>query len=443
MQKGILLEVEGRTGIVLTPEGEFRRVPLPAGDPAVGDEILVPEAGAEPWRWTWGWVAAAAAVLLMVLSPVGYWQWSLGQPAALVMIDINPSVELTVNGRRHVVEAQGLNPDGQEVLEQVEWRRQPVEDVARAIAAQAIQLGKLNPAADDSAVVVAVAPLGGRTLPGSLSQTIVEQSRTALREVVAEEAESQGAAPQAGVAVLEATADEVEEARRQDLTVPKLLILEEVQADHPEVTADAIRAVPPGQFLKSLGIHPSEVFSRAEQRRTQAGPGNRANADDDDDDDDRGRPGRGNQNNPGNGNPGKGNPGKDSPGKDNPGKDKPGKDKPGKDNPGKDNPGKDKPGKDSPGKDNPGRDNPGKVNPGPGKDNPGKDKPVKDNPGKSKPGRGGDDDDDRPRPGQGNQSNPGKGNPGKGNQGSPGQGNQGRPGQANPGNPGSGANRGR
>ena len=48
MGKGILLELEGRTGIVLTPEGEFRRVPLPAGDPAVGDEILVPRPAPNP-----------------------------------------------------------------------------------------------------------------------------------------------------------------------------------------------------------------------------------------------------------------------------------------------------------------------------------------------------------------------------------------------------------
>ena len=192
------------------------------------------------------------------------------------------------------MEAQGLNPDGQEVLEQVEWRRQPVEDVARAIAAQAIQLGKLNPAADYSAVVVAVAPLGGED---PARQPFADDRRavgTALREVVAEEAESQGAAPQAGVAVLEATADEVEEARKQDLTVPKLLIPGGgAGRSSGGGDGDAIRAVPPGQFLKSLGIHPSEVFSRAEQRRTQAGPGNRRSADDDDDDDDRGRPGAG------------------------------------------------------------------------------------------------------------------------------------------------------
>ena len=129
MQKGILLEVEGRTGIVLTPSGEFRRVPLPAGHPAVGDEIPVPEAGAWHSFFSWTWVAAAAAVLLMLLVPTGYWHWTLAQPAALVMIDINPSIQLTVNGRRQVVAAEGLNLDGREVLDAIQWRRQPVEQV--------------------------------------------------------------------------------------------------------------------------------------------------------------------------------------------------------------------------------------------------------------------------------------------------------------------------
>ncbi|WP_273379853.1 anti-sigma factor domain-containing protein [Symbiobacterium thermophilum] len=496
MQKGILLEVEGKTGIVLTPTGEFRRVPLPAEDPVVGDEILVPalDAGTGLRRWARIWAAAAAAVLLAVLAPVGYWHWSLAQPAALVMIDINPSIQLTVNGRRHVVEAEGLNADGQEVLDQIEWRRRPVEAVTRAIAAQAIRLGKLNPAAEDNAVVVAVAPLAGTGRSAGLTQSVVEQSRSALQFVVVQEAESQGAAPLAGVAVVQATPDEVEEARRQDLTVPRLIILEEVQADHPEVTADAIRDVPPGQFLKSLGIDPGEVFSRAEQRRAPAQPaatpaaagdrGVHGRADDGREErhsnswwnlwtgnsgkdssgkGDRGKdkpgkdsPGKGNpgaanpgksnpvKDGPGAANPGKSNPVKDGPGKDNPGKSNPVKDGPGAANPGKSNPVKDgpgaaNPGKSNPVKDGPGKDNPGKSNPGkdgPGKDNPGKSNPVKDGPGKDNPGKSnpGKDGPGAANPGK---SNPGKDGPGKDN---PGKSNPGKdgPGKANPGksNPG-------
>ena len=273
MQKGILLEVEGRTGIVLTPSGEFRRVPLPAGHPAVGDEIPVPEAGAWHSFFSWTWVAATAAVLLMLLVPTGYWHWTLAQPAALVMIDINPSIQLTVNGRRQVVAAEGLNADGREVLDAIQWRRQPVEQVAGAIAAQAVAMGKLNPAAEESAVVMAVAPLEGKVLRPSLSQDIVERSRTALHEVVAEQAQSLGDEPRTGVAVVQATAEEVEEARKQDLTLPQLIILEEIQAEHPEVTSDAIRDQAPGKFLKELGINPSELLSRAEQRRSEATAG--------------------------------------------------------------------------------------------------------------------------------------------------------------------------
>lgn len=506
MQKGILLEVEGRTGIVLTPAGEFRRVPLPAGDPVVGDEIPVSEteAGLSPGirRRAWGWVAAAAAVLLAVLSPVGYWQWSLGQPAALVMIDINPSLQLTVNGRRQVMDAEGLNADGQAVLEQVEWQRRPVEQVTRAIAAQAIQLGKLNPAADDSAVVVAVAPLAGKSVPVRLTQAIVEQSRTALQTAVVQGAESQGAAPLAGVAVMEATPDEVEEARRQDLTVPRLILLEELQAEHPEVTADAIRQVPPGQFLKSLGIHPGEVLSRAEQRRTQTGKALPAAADPGGDGkDDGGRKGPGNANSPGKGNPGNGSPGRggddrgqdgrSQPNRGNPGKGSPGGSSPGKGNAegnssgrgsagasgsGKDNTGlslwnalwnslwrgagddddvrrkddRSQPGPATPG--NPGRSTPGKgdsgaSNPGkntPGANTPGKNPPGVSTPGKGNAGRGADQDDrrkdDRRQPGPATPGNPGKNTPGKGDSGASTPGKN-PPGAGTPGkgNPGRGA----
>jgi len=355
MQKGILLEVEGRTGIVLTPSGEFRRVRLPAGELAVGDEIPVSETESRIRDRASGWVTAAAAVLLALL--VGYWQWNLTRPAALVMIDINPSVQLTVNGRSQVIQAEGLNEDGREVLAEVVWRRQPVEDVAAAIAARAVALGKLNPVSESSAVVMAVAPVSDRELSDSLSQGIVERSRSALQAVVAAEAESLGVAPRTGVAVVSATAAEVEEARKQDLTLPRLIILEELQADYPEVTADAIRTASPGAFLQELGISPSEVFSRAEQRRSEAvpaaGSAGKGEATD---------PGRANPSNSGQGNPGRSEGGKDS-GKGS-GKGSEGNpDKGNQGNPGKGNLGNSGKGNEgNPDRGNPG--NPGKGNPG-------------------------------------------------------------------------------
>lgn len=264
MGKGILMEVEGRTGVVLTPKGEFRRVPLPKGALDIGDEIEFQEsAGLRLW------IAAAAAVLLMALSPFAYQQWALAQPAALVQIDINPSIQLTLNGRQQVIAAQGLNADGEQVLEGLSLYKLPVDEATRKITARAVAMGKLDPAAEISAVVVAVAPAGEEELSEEAAGEIAARSKIAVQTEVREQAEAKGEAARTQVAALEATKEEVELAREQGITLPKLIILQEVKESHPEVTAEAIAKVGPGKFVHSLGLNPGDIFSKAEKKHNK------------------------------------------------------------------------------------------------------------------------------------------------------------------------------
>lgn len=263
MGKGILLEVEGRRGVVLTPQGEFRRVPLPKGSFDIGDEVAYQE---RP-TMRWGWVAAAAALLLALLSPVGYQQWALAQPMALMMIEINPSLQLTLNGRDQVIQAVGLNSDGEAILTELDWAKRPADEVARAITAQAVAAGKLDPSREEGAVVMAFAPAGTKELAPEKAQALLQRSKEAVQQEVVHQAEAKGSEPKAQVAAIEGTAQDLQEASAQGLTLPKWAIYREIQAEHPEVTVESFKAVPPGQLMKELKINPSEIFSQAEHHR--------------------------------------------------------------------------------------------------------------------------------------------------------------------------------
>jgi len=266
MGKGILLEVEGRSGVVLTPKGEFKRVPLPHSAFDIGSEIAYKETTTPRW----GWIAAAAAVLLMLVSPVGYNAWTLAQPAALVMIEINPSIQLTVNGREQVIKAEGLNADGLMILEGINWQKRSVEEVTRLITAKAVASGKLDPGAESSAVVVAVAPVeAGKARSEEAAHVIAARSKIAVQTEVQVQAEAKGKTAKTQVAAVEATIKEVEAAKVQGLTLPKLIILQEVQATRPEVSAEALKEQGPGKFLHGLGISPSVIFSQAEERHNK------------------------------------------------------------------------------------------------------------------------------------------------------------------------------
>lgn len=62
---------------------------------------------------------ASVCALLLLCAGIGNWYfWEM--PVAYVSIDVNPSVELTLNRRNRVTDAEGRNKDGEAVLKQVQ-----------------------------------------------------------------------------------------------------------------------------------------------------------------------------------------------------------------------------------------------------------------------------------------------------------------------------------
>jgi hypothetical protein len=185
--KGVLLEMAGRQAVVLTPQGEFKKIPAPRGTWEIGDEVEFAESKGGPVWARWGATAAAAAVL-MIGSFAGYNQYTLTVPVAVVTVDINPSLELTLNKKDQVLKALPLNADGELVLQGVTWQRKPFDQVVRAVTERAVEEHKLNPTDETSAVLVGVAPLEKAALPTDQAERIVEHARAAVSAEVTEAA---------------------------------------------------------------------------------------------------------------------------------------------------------------------------------------------------------------------------------------------------------------
>jgi hypothetical protein len=260
--KGVLLELQGRQAVVLTPQGEFIRVPAPGGSLEIGDEIEFAETRSTPWA-KWGLVAAAAVVLLV--APAGYQTYALAQPVAIVTVDINPSVQLTLNKKDQVLKVDALNQDGSLVLNGLEYRRQPVGEVVAEIAAKAVEVQKLNVADDAGAVVVAVAPVNAKDLPKTQADRIRDAAYSAVTTVVQATAKEKGVEPKANVLAVEATAAEKAEAQQIGISPGKLITGKEIQQVAPQVRLEDLKDVGPGKLLKNLNINPGEVFGQAEK----------------------------------------------------------------------------------------------------------------------------------------------------------------------------------
>lgn len=121
-----------RSLVVLTPEGEFVEVPGSPGE--VGEEIGFSLLRRAALHRRLLLTASAAAVLLLAAFALPRLSiFDEPKVAAYVAIDINPSVEIGVDKRRSVVELLALNPDGERVIEGVEYRKRPVGEVAADI----------------------------------------------------------------------------------------------------------------------------------------------------------------------------------------------------------------------------------------------------------------------------------------------------------------------
>lgn len=134
-ERGMVVKIKGRSCIVLTPEGEYREVPLPNnGEAGVGREIPLKRKKSLPY---FGHFMVAASLCLFILAGLFY-PGATPQAAAYLTIDINPSIELAVSPDRRVLSARGLNADGEKILAGVRIEELVLQEAIERIVAQAV-----------------------------------------------------------------------------------------------------------------------------------------------------------------------------------------------------------------------------------------------------------------------------------------------------------------
>lgn len=143
------MESNDKWTVVLTPEGEFMKIPSHPHH-LEGKEVSfrVSATVAMPKKkksWTppvIRGVAFAAACLLLLVMVFPFFGGS--QAYAAVTFDINPSLELEVDEQAKVIEAIPFNEEAQKLLDTVEWKGLTLSEVTLDIIEQAEQMGYMN-----------------------------------------------------------------------------------------------------------------------------------------------------------------------------------------------------------------------------------------------------------------------------------------------------------
>ncbi|MEB3101045.1 anti-sigma-I factor RsgI family protein [Ferviditalea candida] len=180
MNRGIVMEMDSGHVVVMTPDGEFKRVRVPKSRHSylVGEEIRFPARQnlfLIPFRS--GRFAISAAVILFIIVFSTYGLFGGGQEVvAYVTMDINPSVELGIDAGEHVIEVKGLNEDGQKLVKGLHYKGKSLDEVTRDIIEQARQQKYLAKANADiiitSTVVDQAAKMNDKKIADALKQQV-------------------------------------------------------------------------------------------------------------------------------------------------------------------------------------------------------------------------------------------------------------------------------
>lgn len=153
-EKAVVLEKKGSLYYVLMKNGEFKALTLKTHF-EIGEEIWISRVNIWDNMRKWGSVAALFLLLLGVTSYFSLLKPSLA--VALISIDINPSIELTVNQNGEVLDTKTYNDDAKLVLSQLNLKHKSSEKAIEDIVSKATELNFLTP--ENDVVVIGVSPL--------------------------------------------------------------------------------------------------------------------------------------------------------------------------------------------------------------------------------------------------------------------------------------------
>lgn len=210
--KGIVVEINKKDAVILSDEGIFSKVNNM--NYTVGQAIDVRER-----RKTYPKRVAGAAGLAAAFAvcTIGAYAWFT--PTDYVSMDVNPSVEYTLNTFERVLEVKGVNDDGKELIESLDLSNMSIEDAVKATLDSLMAGGYLT---DDPNGGVVITTSGGdqgdaEQLAEELEQKI--QSYLDDQEGVTAEVDAEAVAP-----------ERVEMAKELGVTPGKLKLVEKLQA---------------------------------------------------------------------------------------------------------------------------------------------------------------------------------------------------------------------
>lgn len=182
---GVVVDIKGKQAALLTEDGTIRKVPDRGY--AIGDTIFGQQRGVVPFRRILRYAATAAATLIAVMGIGAGTAYAV--PYGTVSVDVNPSIEYTVNVFDYVLSVKGVNADGEAILSELDAKTLKHHPITEAVASTLQQIeseGYFEKEGADVLIAVA-APHAGHAeqLRSDLEQTAAKDMDIPTRSLTA------------------------------------------------------------------------------------------------------------------------------------------------------------------------------------------------------------------------------------------------------------------
>ncbi len=146
MSKGKAIVLEKASGfyLVLDSDGTFRRV-RSRFKAEVGEEIEVVSDVSDKRKTALRVLLSVAAIVLLTIgSMLGWSSWQTPVAVAMLSVDINPSLEIALDKRAHIISAKAKNEDALKLLQGVNLKGQTLTIAMNRLVSRAVELHFLN-----------------------------------------------------------------------------------------------------------------------------------------------------------------------------------------------------------------------------------------------------------------------------------------------------------
>lgn len=210
--KGIVVEINQRDAVILAEDGLFTKVRNEKYE--IGQTILIKKNRKASAKWIAGAASMVAAAAICTTGAYAYYT-----PTDYVSLDVNPSVEYSINLFDRILSVKAVNDDGKELLSDLDLNNKTIEDGVRETLDKLIADGYLS---DDPGSGVVITTSNDKfDQAEQLAAELEQEVRTYLesREGIAVEVDAEAVAP-----------ERVQEARELGVTPGKLNLVDQLQA---------------------------------------------------------------------------------------------------------------------------------------------------------------------------------------------------------------------